>query len=104
AQCGQQSRKDRLNHPIPAAFPRLTSLTDFSRIIFGDLIGKLDVLRVECPKCGRSGRYARPRLARWVDMQRHLERRGAILAERKTRPLGSIGVSGKQTPNIAARR
>jgi hypothetical protein len=26
-------------------------------IIFSDLIGKLDVLRVECPKCGRSGRY-----------------------------------------------
>ena len=26
-------------------------------IIFGDLIGKLDVLRVECPKCARSGRY-----------------------------------------------
>jgi hypothetical protein len=26
-------------------------------IIFGDLISKLDVLRVECPKCGRSGRY-----------------------------------------------
>ena len=26
-------------------------------IIFGDLIGKLDVLRIECPKCGRSGRY-----------------------------------------------
>jgi hypothetical protein len=26
-------------------------------IIFGDLIGKLDMLRVECPKCGRSGRY-----------------------------------------------
>ncbi len=26
-------------------------------IIFGDLIGKLDVLRVECAKCGRSGRY-----------------------------------------------
>jgi hypothetical protein len=25
-------------------------------IIFGDLIGKLDILRVECPKCGRSGR------------------------------------------------
>ena len=22
-----------------------------------DLIGKLDMLRVECPKCGRSGRY-----------------------------------------------
>jgi hypothetical protein len=26
-------------------------------IIFGDLIGKLGVLRVECAKCGRSGRY-----------------------------------------------
>ena len=26
-------------------------------IIFGDLIGKLDLLRIECPKCGRSGRY-----------------------------------------------
>ena len=26
-------------------------------IIFGDLIGKLDVLRVECPKCGGAGRY-----------------------------------------------
>jgi hypothetical protein len=26
-------------------------------ITFGDLIGKLDILRVECPKCGRSGRY-----------------------------------------------
>ncbi len=28
-----------------------------SAIIFGDLIGKLDVLRIECQKCGRSGRY-----------------------------------------------
>jgi hypothetical protein len=26
-------------------------------IIFSDLIGKLDMLRIECPKCGRSGRY-----------------------------------------------
>jgi hypothetical protein len=32
-------------------------------IIFGDLVGKLDVLRVECAKCGRSGRY---RLARLI--------------------------------------
>jgi len=23
-------------------------------IIFGNLIGKLDMLRIECPKCGRS--------------------------------------------------
>ncbi|HEX9322815.1 MAG TPA: hypothetical protein VF913_11930 [Xanthobacteraceae bacterium] len=28
-------------------------------IIFGDLIGKLDGLRIECAKCGRSGRYVR---------------------------------------------
>jgi len=26
-------------------------------IIFSDLIGKLDDLRVLCPTCGRSGRY-----------------------------------------------
>jgi hypothetical protein len=26
-------------------------------IIFSDLIGKLDMLRIECAKCGRSGRY-----------------------------------------------
>ncbi len=25
-------------------------------IIFSDLIGKLDGLQIECPKCGRSGR------------------------------------------------
>ena len=26
-------------------------------IIFGQLIGKLDVLRIECAKCGQSGQY-----------------------------------------------
>ncbi len=26
-------------------------------IIFGDLVGKLDVLRIQYSKCGRSGRY-----------------------------------------------
>jgi hypothetical protein len=26
-------------------------------IIFSDLIGKLDVLRVTCNRCGRNGRY-----------------------------------------------
>jgi len=26
-------------------------------IVFGDLIGKLDMLRVSCEKCGRDGRY-----------------------------------------------
>jgi hypothetical protein len=31
-------------------------------IIFGDLVGKLDVLNVACEKCGRAGRYALARL------------------------------------------
>ncbi len=31
-------------------------------IIFRDLIGKLDVLRLECPKCGRAAQY---RSLRW---------------------------------------
>jgi hypothetical protein len=26
-------------------------------LIFGDIEGKLDVLRVECTKCDRTGRY-----------------------------------------------
>jgi len=26
-------------------------------IIFGDLIGKLDMLRIECAKCSRSDKY-----------------------------------------------
>jgi hypothetical protein len=35
-------------------------VTDMPRegaIIFNDLIGEIDVLRVECPKCGRADRY-----------------------------------------------
>ena len=31
-------------------------------IIFNDLIAKLDVLSVACPKCGRAGRYRLNRL------------------------------------------
>jgi len=31
-------------------------------ITFGDLIGKLDDLRVSCDKCGRAGRYQVQRL------------------------------------------
>ena len=33
-------------------------------IIFSDLIGKLDVLRVSCEKCGRDGHYILARLIR----------------------------------------
>ena len=28
-----------------------------SYLVFGDIEGKLDVLRVECTRCGRKGRY-----------------------------------------------
>ena len=31
-------------------------------IIFSDLVGKLDMLRVACDKCGRAGRYRLNRL------------------------------------------
>jgi hypothetical protein len=31
-------------------------------ILFGDLTGKLDMLRVACEKCGRDGRYQVQRL------------------------------------------
>jgi hypothetical protein len=31
-------------------------------IVFGDLIGKLDVLYVHCPKCSRADRYQVKRL------------------------------------------
>ena len=27
-------------------------------IVFGELIGKLEMLRVTCPKCGRDARYS----------------------------------------------
>jgi hypothetical protein len=33
-------------------------------IIFSDLIGKTEVLRVTCEKCGRDGRYILARLIR----------------------------------------
>jgi hypothetical protein len=31
-------------------------------LIFGDIEGKLDVLRIECTKCGRGGHYGVARL------------------------------------------
>jgi hypothetical protein len=43
--------------------PRLLNNLD-GAILFGDLIGKLDVLRVSCEKCGRDGCYG---LAKLID-------------------------------------
>ena len=36
-------------------------------IIFGDLLGKLDMLQVACDKCRRKGRFVVTRLARHLD-------------------------------------
>ena len=40
--------------------------------VFGDIEGKLDVLRVECTKCDRKGRYSVAKLiekhGRWREM------------------------------------
>ena len=33
-----------------------------SYLIFGDIEGKLDMLRVECTRCGRKGRYSARKL------------------------------------------
>ena len=37
-------------------------ITGRAYLIFGDIEGKLDVLRVECPKCARKGRSSVRRL------------------------------------------
>ena len=36
-------------------------------LIFGDIEGKLDVLRVECTRCDRNGRYSVAKLSRSTD-------------------------------------
>jgi hypothetical protein len=37
-------------------------MTRDGAIIFRDLVGKLDTIRLQCEKCGRSGSYRRDRL------------------------------------------
>jgi hypothetical protein len=43
-------------------------------LIFGDIEGKLDVLRVECTKCARKGRYSVRKL---IEQGKHDEMEGA---------------------------
>jgi hypothetical protein len=52
------SRISRMTHRSPplSGSNRATGTT------FGDLVGKLDSVIVECPKCSRTGRYALRRL------------------------------------------
>ena len=47
-------------------------------IIFGDLIGKLDMLHLACDKCGRKGRYA---VARLIEQRGHDAKVVDLLAE-----------------------
>jgi hypothetical protein len=49
------------------------SANDPKRIIFADLIDKLDVLYVHCPKCNRAGRF---RIEHLVERQRWRFRSG----------------------------
>jgi hypothetical protein len=47
-------------------------------LVFGDIEGKLDVLRVECTKCPRKGRYSVPRLIeKYGRKSQHDEMEGA---------------------------
>jgi hypothetical protein len=38
-------------------YAKIVAMLRDGAIIFSDLIGKLDVLRVSCDKCGRDGCY-----------------------------------------------
>jgi hypothetical protein len=52
-------RNSRRPPPIGGS---ITIMPGRSYLIFGDIEGKLDVLRVECTKCARKGRYSVRRL------------------------------------------
>jgi hypothetical protein len=53
-----------------------------SAIIFRDLVGKLDVLNVECDKCGRRGRYHLYRLIERYGIERGYRTRYRIQVQR----------------------
>ena len=44
-------------------------------LVFGDIDGKLDVLRVECARCQRKGRYSVARLIEKYGRNRHMMKR-----------------------------
>jgi hypothetical protein len=55
--CRQPNRGSKRRSVSLVAMPR-------TYLIFGDIEGKLDVLRVECSKCARNGRYQVHKLMR----------------------------------------
>jgi hypothetical protein len=50
-------------------------------IIFRDLVGKLDMLNVECAKCGRRGRYHHPLIERYGIDAKLFDRTDEITAD-----------------------
>jgi hypothetical protein len=60
-------------------------------LIFGDLIGKLDVLHVACDKCWRKGRYAVARLIEQCGYDaKVVDWRAEIKSARRKRVTGRI--------------
>jgi hypothetical protein len=64
--CGRELAKNlsaqrKSRPPLPTS-DNITVMPGRSYLIFGDIEGKLDVLRVECTKCARKGRYSVRRL------------------------------------------
>jgi len=45
--CGRSTKCAQGEHPMARTY-----------IVFGDIAGKLDILRVECTRCPRKGRYS----------------------------------------------
>jgi len=68
-------------------------------IIFSDLIGKFELLRVECAKCGRSGRY---RLADLITPYGRDEELFAFTAD-VTANCERTGISGAVARNLVVR-
>jgi hypothetical protein len=68
--------------------------------MFGDIEDKLDVLRVECTKCGRKGRYSVRRLiekyGRKANMMKWKEQLNGDCPKRDAHSVGTLrfGVSG----------
>ena len=54
--------RDRIDDQVRRTIAKLISEHMSSDGTIGGLVGKLDVLRIECPTCGRQGRYHVARL------------------------------------------
>jgi hypothetical protein len=60
------------NFPPPRANAQQDERLREGAIIFRDLVGKLDVLNIECDKCGPRGRYRPDRLIEDSDIDAKL--------------------------------